>query len=71
MKLEALKFLERREIRIFVIEPDHEADRNQIIFPVIKPRTAIGLEIHRPTDRVHRKAGFMFSRIDFPDFLDA
>ena len=42
MGLEALEFLERRQIRIGVVEMDDEADRNQIVVEVIEERAAAG-----------------------------
>ena len=42
MGLEALEFLERRQIRIRVVEMDDEADRHQIVVEVIEERAAAG-----------------------------
>ena len=42
MGLEALKFLERRKVRILVIEMNDKADRNQIVVVVIEKRAATG-----------------------------
>src|SRR5262249_49499833 len=71
MMLETLEFLERRQVRIFVIESDDEADGDEIVFPVVEPRAAIGAEIHRPADAVLDQAGTMPGGIDLPDLLDA
>src|SRR5436305_9084884 len=54
MGLEALKFLERREVRIFVVEMHHEANGNEIVVEMIEERTAAGMAIERPTERVLR-----------------
>ena len=50
MGLEALKFVERAEMGIAVIEPDDEPDRNLIILQVIQKRAAVGRVIKRPTN---------------------
>src|ERR1019366_1809641 len=43
MGLEALEFIERRQIRVVVIEMHDETDRHQIIIVVIEERAAAGL----------------------------
>src|SRR6266481_5936655 len=50
MRLEALKFLERVEKRVSVIEPDYKPDRDLPIFEVIEKRAAIGSRVERPAD---------------------
>ena len=42
MGLEALEFVERRQIRIVVIEMHDETDRHQIVVVVIEERAAAG-----------------------------
>ena len=71
MRLEALKLLERVQERVPVVEPDHKADRDLMVFQVIQERAAIGVAVERPADRVHDEAGLVPRRIDLPQFLDA
>ncbi len=66
MGLEALKFLERTEKGIGVIEPDHEADRDLAVLEVIEEGAAIGRGIERPADGMEDMAGTMLRRLDLP-----
>jgi hypothetical protein len=52
MGLEALELVERRQIRIVVIEMHHETDRYQIVVVVIEKRAAAGLAVERPAERM-------------------
>src|SRR5580704_18706679 len=71
MGLEALEFLEWRQIRILVIEMNDEADGNQIIVEVIKERAAAGTVAERPAHRMLDQAAAMLLRRDLPQFLQA
>ena len=71
MRLEALEFLERRQIRVVVIEMDDEADRNQIVVEVIEERAAAGAVVERPAERVLDEAAAVFVRRDLPQLLQA
>jgi len=66
MRLEPLKLLKRVQIRVAVVEPDDKADRDLMIFEVIKKRAAIRAPIERPPDRVHDTPGLVPLRRDFP-----
>ena len=50
MRLEALEFLERREVRVLVVEVHDEADRHQIVVEVIEERAAAGALVERPAE---------------------
>ena len=52
MRLETLELVERRQIRILVVEVDDEADRHEIVREVIDKRTAAGAVIERPAHSV-------------------
>ena len=71
MGLEALEFVERRQIRIVVIEMHDEADRHQIVVVVIEERAAAGRIVQRPAERMLDQALLVLGRIDLPDFLEA
>src|SRR5476651_130683 len=69
MRLEALKFLERREIGIAVVEMNDEADRNQIFVEVIEERSAASGIVERPAECVlHHSAPMLVGR-DLPKLL--
>ena len=51
MGLEALEFLERREVRIVVVEMHDKTDRHQIVAEVIEERAAAGAIVERPAER--------------------
>jgi hypothetical protein len=71
MRLVALEFFIGRQPRILVIEADHEADSDQVVFQVIKEGTAVGIVLQRPADGMHDQSRLMFGRVDFPQLLDA
>ena len=71
MGLEALEFVERRQIRIVVIEMQDEADRDLVVVVVIEERAAAGGIIQRPAERMLDQAFLVFCGIDLPDFLQA
>src|SRR3954466_10249032 len=46
MGLETLEFVEGGKIRILVVEPDHEPDRDLVVGRVVHPRPAVGPAVH-------------------------
>ena len=66
MRFETLKFLERLEIGIFIIEMHDEPDRSQTLVKMIKERTAAGAVTKRPAECVLHEAGPVFFRRDLP-----
>ncbi|SAL76412.1 hypothetical protein AWB68_04978 [Caballeronia choica] len=71
MRLVALEFLERRQIRIRIPQPDDEADHHLVVVHVIEKRAAVGVVLERPAGRVDHETGLVLDGIDFPQFLDA
>src|SRR5262249_8911143 len=71
MLLEALKFLERRDVRIFIIQMHNEADRDLIVLEMIQKRSAAGLVVERPAGSMLHEPGLLFFRRDLPDSLEA
>src|SRR5687767_5825602 len=71
MRLEALKFIKRRKIRIFIIEMHHEADRNEIVAVVIKERASAGAAIKWPAEGMLHQPGLMLFRRDLPQLLQS
>ena len=71
MGLEALEFLERREIRVVVIEVQDESDRDEIVAVVIEERAAAGAVVERPAEGVLNEAGRVLVRRDLPQLLQA
>ena len=69
--LEALEFLERRQIRVCVIEMQHEADRHQIVIEVIEKRAPAGPPVERPAERVLHQPLAMLPGRNLPEFLEA
>src|SRR4029077_2417910 len=57
MRLEALKFLERVEEGVLVVEPDHKPDRHLAVLEMVEERSAIGGGVERPADGMHDEAG--------------
>src|SRR4029450_13724314 len=71
MLLEALEFLVRREVRIFVVEMQHEADRNEPVAEMIEKRATARAVVERPTKRMLRQTGVLLFRGDLPQLLEA
>src|SRR6266851_110796 len=69
MGLEALKFIERRQIGIVVIEMHDEADRHLVVVVVIEERAAAGRIVQGPAERMLDQAFLVLGWIDLPDFL--
>jgi hypothetical protein len=55
--LEALELVEGREMRVAVVEADHEADRHLVVLEVIEEGAAIGPGVERPADGVDDQPG--------------
>src|SRR5690606_24159455 len=70
MRLEALKFIERRKIRIVVIQMDHKPDSHLIFCLMINKATASGITAQRPAQRVTHRAWAILFRRNFPEFLE-
>ena len=70
MGLEALELVEGREVRVLVIEGDHEADRDQVFIEVIEEGAAISAAIQRPAETVLDQAGPVLAGLDLPDLLE-
>ena len=71
MGLEALELVEGREVRVAVVEADHEADRGLIVLQVIDERAAPGFAVHRPAGGVQHQTRAVLGRIEPPEFLQA
>src|SRR5260370_31327342 len=71
VRLEALEFLERREIGIGVVEVEDEADRYEGIAIVIEKRAAAGRIVERPAHGVLHQTGAMLVRRDLPQLLQS
>ena len=56
VRLESLEFVERRQVRIGVVEVDDEADRHQV-GSVIEERAAAGTIVERPSEGMQDKPG--------------
>src|SRR6188474_3150835 len=69
MGLETLKFFERVEKWIFVIEMNHKADRHQIVVEVIEKRSAAGAIVERPSKRMLHQSRPVLFRRDLPQLL--
>src|SRR4051812_40546981 len=54
--LEALELLERRQVRVRVIEMNDEADRDLVVLEVIHERAAAGVRWQRPALRMQHQA---------------
>src|SRR4029077_18243101 len=71
MGLEALELLVGRQVRIFVIEMDHEADRKESGVEMIEERAASGAIIERPAEGMLHQAGAMLFRRDLPQLFES
>ena len=68
--LEALHLLERREVRVLVVEPDDEADRDLGVLEVVEERPAVGARVERPARGVHDEPRAVPLGPDLPELLD-
>ena len=71
MRLETLEFVERRQIRIVVVEVDDETDRHEIVAEMIEERAAAGAVVERPAHGVLHKPALVILRRDLPQLLQA
>ena len=71
MGLEALEFVERRQIRIAVIEMQNEADRDLVVVVVVEERAAAGGIVERPAETVLHQTGLVLVRRDLPELLQS
>ena len=71
VRLESLKFVEGREVRIRIAQADDQPDRDEVIVAVVHEAATVGCRIHRPAAGMNDQAGAMFVSVDFPQFLDA
>ena len=68
--LEPLHLVERREVRVLVVEPDHEPDRDLVVLEVVEERPAVGARIERPARGVHDESRPVALRPHLPELLD-
>ena len=71
MGLEALELLEGAQVRVGVVEPDHEPHRDLVVFEVVEERAAVGRAVERPPQGVHDQPRLVPGRVDLPQLLDA
>ena len=71
MGLESLELLERAEMRVGVVEPDHESHRDLVVFEVIEERAAVRGAVERPSQGVHDQPRLVLRGVDLPQLLDA
>src|SRR5690606_1848409 len=70
MRLETLELFKGRQIRVLVVEVEHETDRNHIVLEMIEERAAAGLHVERPAEGVLNQARLVPGRIDLPQLLE-
>src|SRR3546814_13092909 len=63
--------LERGDMRVAIVEPGHEAERDLPVRLMIEEAAAIGILVQRPTLGVDHPALRVFLGVDVPQFLDA
>jgi hypothetical protein len=71
MRLEALEFLVRRQVRVLVAKADHEADGNLVVLQVIEEAAAVGRRHPSASRRCARPGRPVLVGLDFPQFLEA
>ncbi len=71
MQLPALKLVERREMRVAVVQRNDQTQVHLVIRGVIEKAAALGMLVERPACRVNDEALLVLGGVDFPDFLDA
>src|SRR3546814_5790747 len=71
MRLRLLHLLERGDMRVAMVEPGHEAERDLPVRLLIEEAAAIGILVQRPTLGVDHPALRVFLGVDVPQFLDA
>lgn len=70
MVLDALEFVEWRQIGVVVVEMNDETDRHQVLVIMVEEQAAAGVVVQGPANRVLHEALLMLGRIDLPDFLE-
>src|SRR6516164_3994820 len=70
MSLEALKFLERRKIRIAVVQMHDKSHCHEIVAEMVDERAASGAVIERPAERVLHEARAVFVGRDLPELFE-
>ena len=71
MGFEALELFKRRQIRVLIVQTDHETDGDLVVVEMVNKRAAVGFAVQRPARAVHHQAGLMFFRRHFPNFFNA
>lgn len=74
MVLQALEFVEGRQVRVGIGQVDDQADYHLVVFQVVKERATgvvLGHHIQRPASGMHHQALLVLGWVDFPDFLQA
>ena len=57
MRLEALELVERREVRVLVVEMHHEADGHEVVAEMVHEGAAVAVGLaERPALRMHDQA---------------
>jgi hypothetical protein len=69
MRLDALKFVERGQIGVVIVQVNHEADRDEVFAIVVEEQAAARIVLQRPAHGVLNQALLVLGRIDLPDFL--
>src|SRR6516162_9443816 len=70
MSLEALKFLERRKIRIAVVQMYDKSHRHEIVAEMVDERAASGVVVERPAERVLHEARPVLVGRDLPELFE-
>src|SRR6516165_11154398 len=70
MSLEPLKFLERRKIRIAVVQMHDKSHCHEIVAEMVDERAASGAVIERPAERVLHEARPVFVGRDLPELFE-
>jgi len=66
MSFVALKFFERIEVRIAIVQADNETYRHLIVLEMIEERSSIGRVVQWPAYRMDDETRLMLGWIDFP-----
>ena len=69
MRLVALEFLVRAQVRIAVAEPNDETDRDLVVLEVVEERPAVGVAGERPARGVDDQPLLVLLGPDFPQLL--
>ena len=69
--LPALHFFKGAEPRVFVVEAEHKAEGDFVVFQVVQKSATEGVVLHGPARGVHHQTGLGFGGVDFPQLFDA